>query len=439
MNKIFLNTKVVVVLLVVLVAGLVNNTAEAKANFSNKVTSLEKSYTEGDQISFNITGTDSDRKKLTKDLGYHVQFNVVRKNSKDSNGVGFNAEYSYELNQWVGKFLAPEVGTYKIEIVLYCATEKCDRNNYSDSQQVIKKSFSVKKSKSKKFKNSTVLNEGYVTNDFASDQNPAIAELVDGSFVVYYNSSTPEGTNGIFVTTSKDGKKWTKPKFFSDSWGNLNAIADRKYNLLLQTGAEGGLSIINNKKKERSVKPTVANDSVGSIIKAKDGYYYVSYSSNNPTNVYLTRTKNLKSWSKPIKISSGSDFEFDSSLTQMNDGSFYVAYNSYSDKGVSIKYSTDGKKWKSEKTFLTKTDAQSGISMVVVNSRPVVFWSSNYITYYSYKTATGWTTPEVALTGTPLGIDPIVSKDGTIIAVYATEQNNQRDIKIKNLGTLNIK
>jgi hypothetical protein len=318
-------------------------------------------------------------------------------------------------------------------MTLYCAsdTKSCSRSEYFQKETA--KNFTVKASNIVK---TFPIGEGYVTYDIASDQNANIIELADGTLEVYYNSSTLDGNFGIYKTTSVDGVTWSKPKFFSDSWSMIDAVANKNSAFVFQN-IDRGVGVVTTKGKEYKVKSTDYNYSVGSIIQAQDGYYYLTYNSYDPSHVYVIKTKDFKKWSTPKKISSVPNTTFGSSLIQTADGTFYLTYSDLGTNSLEILSSRDGENWNFEyrignQLYTNKT------SLIAINNVPTILWSGNYVTYYSQKTLYGWSQPQVLLYGTPFGVDSLVQKDGSLVVVYVVEHNNQRDIKIKNLGKIGI-
>ena len=303
---------------------------------------------------------------------------------------------------------------------------------------------------------------GYITYDICSDQEPAVVRRSNGDIVSIFNS----GGNNLAVlrgaVSHDQGATWTVSTFAAQSWDDEALVEGPDGGLVLFALAPGGETGLvtytsidgitwGNKRK---LSPAEANNSVGDIIYASDGYYYASYhgfaSAATPfADTLITRSRDLVTWELPIKATNGLETSNDSSLLQTADGMFWLAYyvfpSSVNSGGVVIMNSADTKTWVRQ-AFISGLGPNHGaVNLIEYSGKPVVLGRMGYGTYYSYRLDTGaWSQPQNILDNTPFGGEAVRLADGTIglvyvhIANFATDPYGQRDIRFANVGALPI-
>ena len=288
------------------------------------------------------------------------------------------------------------------------------------------------------------LSSGKITNDTYSDQEPVIIQRSNGELFVAFNTGGGDRNTGIYSSISIDnGKNWSASNFAVNGWDDLGLIEDTNGKLILLVNDREIYSWISSDSgqtwsNKQKVTPTSINYAAGSIIQAQDGYYYVSYSTSYPGDVYITRSSDLITWQNPIQVSHGNYAEFDSSLLQTSDGNFYIAYNSYTDNAIVIAVSNDGQTWNTTHKIPTSVNAHMGINLIEVEGKPVIFYASLNNLFYSFLNGTTWALPQQIFTPSPFGVDAVILEDGSVGIAYTNEVNSQRDIFFANLGKLNI-
>lgn len=290
---------------------------------------------------------------------------------------------------------------------------------------------------------------GYITYDMCIDQEPVVIRRKSGELIAIFNSGG-SGLSTLRSSLSKDdGKTWSLPQVIYQSWDDIGFTEDSNEQLILLAKADttyGGIVTLTSEdgltwSNPRRVTPTAINNEAGSIMQARDSYYYVSYSNavDLSSDVYVTRSKDLVNWESPVAVTQGGSADFDSSLIQTADGTFFVAHTSYTDNSTVISASQDAKNWNVVHKIFGSITAHNGVNLIEIDGRPVLFVNQYGTTNYTYPASTGWVQLKKILSGTPFGVDAVVASDGSAGLAYAYDDaNGQRDIRFVHVGALNL-
>jgi len=288
--------------------------------------------------------------------------------------------------------------------------------------------------------------------DAYSEHEPALTRTPHGEILAVFNSGGGDRGGKLYGSISKDdGKNWSEPHFVFSSWDDIDVIRDRTGRLVLlaqnDVPGEGIVTITSSDNgitwgNKQRVTPTTANGEAGSIIHASDGYYYVSYTYResldvNKTDVFVVRSRDLINWETQVRITDGSNFEFDSSLLQTGDGKFYLAYHSYTNQGIIILSSSDGINWNTAHKILISGDAHMGVNWLEVNGKPVLFYGVYGTIYYTFPASSGWFLKVLGAYGDTAADETLLS-DGSVGIAYRLTTGSAQDIFFANAGKLNL-
>lgn len=343
----------------------------------------------------------------------------------------------------------------------------------------------VRDSSDKPFKVIDTVPAENITLDLYSDEGPTIVRRKNGDLFMLWTSRRENTNNWSSVTfymynsiSHDNGKTWSKPQITEfgsneyiphSSWG-LGLTEDSNGNLVLfmtyinynigEMGVGSGLATWTSRDgitwdNRRMVTPTIGQDVnrllAGSIIQAKDGYYYASYSFgtdaptvNNPHHVYVVRSHDLATWDNPVDISSTFDFSYPT-LMQGGDGTFRMAFISDRSGTVTVASSADGLHWDVPQA-LTQQQLYSRwriLNMIEIQGKPVIFTGPGPLQYTVFE-AGQWSNTKGVNIGADyslqLGFSIAALGDGSVAIGYVSSNEGcQRDIKFKNMGDLGLR
>jgi BNR repeat-like domain len=239
-----------------------------------------------------------------------------------------------------------------------------------------------------------------ITHDGQCSGNVAMLKRKNGDLVTVFNSGTDP--RGLFSSVSTDkGKTWSKQAYINSGWDRAALLEnqDRQLVLVANEGGAYSISISDNGTSWRLVGNVTilrSNYIIGDLMQAKNGSYYLTYSSYEEPQpirsyVYVSRSLDLKTWSEPVKISKHGYSEMSSSLVQNKDKSFALAYNSYPEKGIMLATSKDGKKWTTPKKIVTfSTELPVRLRLQNIGSKSVLIYGNDAFTQMSTRQGSRW-------------------------------------------------
>ena len=278
----------------------------------------------------------------------------------------------------------------------------------------------------------------FVTNDESSEQEPSLIQRANEDLVIVYNKGGQD--NNLASSISSDyGKTWTEYTDIENGWDDISLI-EVDDELVLLAILDGISTTSSNDGMNwggiADVTPTVSNDAVGSIY--FDGeYYYATYDHKIEelnTDVFVTRSNDLESWSDPIQITSEPGFNFDSSMTKV-DGEYIIAAVSYNQGAIVYSTSTDGVNWsKTSIAMNVNVHAHGGLKVIDVDGTATMFYTSQGRLQYSELNNGVWSEPETLMKGLSFGADPINLYGEIAVAYTYIAEDGQRDIAYKTLS-----
>ncbi|TSC57377.1 MAG: hypothetical protein Greene041619_1197 [Candidatus Peregrinibacteria bacterium Greene0416_19] len=226
-----------------------------------------------------------------------------------------------------------------------------------------------------------------ITHDGMTAGNVAMVLRKNGDLVVIFNSGAEP--NGTFASISKDkGKTWSAQTYINSGWDRAALLENHDTQLVLVSNEGSGysVSISDDGTTWRSIgmiSILQPNYIIGDLMQAKDGSYYFTYSSYEEPQpihmyVYVSRSHDLKGWSKPVQISKNGYSEFSSSMVQNKNGSFALAYHSSPEKGMMLSTSKNGQTWTTPKRMThTGMEAPIRLRLTTLSSKPALVYGND--------------------------------------------------------------
>jgi hypothetical protein len=246
-----------------------------------------------------------------------------------------------------------------------------------------------------------------VTHDGQTAGNLAMVHRKNGDIVAVFSSSAEP--RGNFVSLFKDGgKTWSSQAYLNSGWDHSALIENTDGQLILISNTMGSydVSISSDGKLWKSVGALnfmQPNFQIGDLMQAQDGTYWFTYSSFTNSNpyelagslVYVTKSKDLKGWSKPVRVSGG-PHNYSSSILQKKDGSFVVAFNSYDQAGIYTSTSKNGSKW-TRPARAVRFSQDTGIRLRLrwLNGSPTLTYGDDFNVYSMKPNGSRWTKPSL--------------------------------------------
>lgn len=239
-----------------------------------------------------------------------------------------------------------------------------------------------------------------ITHDGQCSGNVAMLKRKNGDLVTVFNSGAEP--RGLFSSVSTDkGKTWSKQAYINSGWDRPALLENQDGQLILiaNEGIPYSVSISDNGTSWRSIGNVTilrSNYMIGDLMQAKDGSYYLTYSSYEEPQpihsyVYVSRSLDLKTWSEPVRISKNGYSEFSVSMVQNRDKSFALAYNSYPEKAIMLATSKDGKKWTAPKKIIDLGEEMPiRLRLKNLGSKSVLVYSNDRVTQMSTRQGSRW-------------------------------------------------
>lgn len=225
----------------------------------------------------------------------------------------------------------------------------------------------------------------------ANERHPALLQLGDGSFVLFYLKSVAGGYR-LYRATSADGEHFAEQGALDLGWGassgeiNPHAIRHPDGTLTLSYQRLGGGSYVaqssNNGLSWDQHKTVIAADGLlpRIALRPSDGRYLATYQVGPPPlTLYSKTTTDLRNWpAEPDLLAAGAD-SHDSLPVLMPDGAFVVFYIAAVDGGpfdVFSRRSGDGASYEAPWPQVQSADALD------VEPHPLVGGSAGTVQLY---------------------------------------------------------
>ncbi|WP_226668757.1 sialidase family protein [Microbulbifer aggregans] len=419
-------------------------------------------YFQEETIVLRARGFDPDFNPADPEDGWHIQFytyDVENPNvylSEYTAGGAYNASYDSVEHVWEMKYWAPrKPGEYRTELALYCSESPSvceDVHGWDQVEQSVyftstcaepPCSFELDKPRG-----------SYVTNSTVYPRNSAFVQRANGELVAIVSEEY-----SYLARSTDGGKSWsefsTVPEYI---YGNPVLIENRFGKLMLLGHCDnGGACIYETSDGQEWLKTalTQATNFAGcdlvtcdwnllyeeSLIETADGTYVVSYSlaeepqdSDYDIDVYVTSSIDLQSWTDPVKISTGTDWDFDSTLLQSSSGKYYAGYVSYSKNSLVIAESDNLLNWVEAHELNPYPHLHMMPRLREASGVPMFFFATYGELKYSYlRDAGSFSSPQVLTDSMPFGPDVQLLESGRLGIMYPMDLNNQRDVFYEDL------
>ncbi|MFD1217609.1 sialidase family protein [Microbulbifer celer] len=424
-------------------------------------------YFQGETITLRARGFDPDFNPADPEDGWHIQFYTYDLENPENHmseypveGV-YNAEYDYAGNVWEIEYWAPaKPGEFRTELALYCSESPSVCEEEYNGDQVEQSIYFTSTCAEPPCSYELDTPRGhYVTNSTIYPHNAAFVQRDNGELVALVSE------DDTYLTRSVDsGQTWetfaTLPEYI---YGNPVMIENRFGKVLILGHCDsGGACIYETDDGQDWLKTalTVNTNFAGcdetecdwnllhaeSLIEASDGTYIVSYSlAESPQDddynidVYVTSSSDLQSWSTPAKVSSGTDWDFDSTLLQASTGKYYLGFVSYSKNQLVIAESDDLENWNEKHLISPHPHLHMMPRLREIDGKPVFFYESSGVLRYSYLLDSGnFSGPKTVIDGIPFGPDIQLLQSGHIGVLYQMDLNNQRDVFYEEIDSVDI-
>ena len=153
-----------------------------------------------------------------------------------------------------------------------------------------------------------------VTDHSKSDSDPSLIQDADGVYRILFTSSR-EGQDSIFITSSRDGTGWSEPRRaipagIDGSYPNLMQDSNGTFWATFSWYENGRSSIFITSSRDGTgwSEPSRITDPSGaatfSKLVEKDGGYWLVYAMHEgPLNhLYLISSKDGRAWSRPVRL-----------------------------------------------------------------------------------------------------------------------------------------
>lgn len=410
-------------------------------------------YLQEEVIELTAEGLDLNFKIGDSSDGWHIQFYTYdladpsRYLTEFTAAGAYNGQFDQATATWSIKYWSPrKPGEYKTVISFYCATLSgtCDGQSPDSYQQEFTFTSTCKLESCTYELDQPRGN--YVSNSYATSQFPAFTQRSGGELVAVFN----EFGDGNYFTQSVDGgETWSVPLAISpESYGRQLLIETEDGRLLMLGPCDfGGVCIYESSNgavwSELDLSRTtdfsrcniqdcfLNNVTGGSLIQNIAGDYVVSYSRsiNDNRDVYVTSSADMASWSEPVRVSSAEGADFDSMILQLSDGTYYLTHVAYSPDRIVVLRSLDLLNWEEAASISRNTNLSMRPELLEISGKPVLFFTTYDIMYYSYLNDAGqFTSPAAVTNELPFGPDVHLLKSGKLGLMYPKDLNNQRDI-----------
>lgn len=411
-------------------------------------------YMQEEPIQLRVEGFDPNFQKALDQDGWHVQFYTYDLTKPDrymseyvAAGV-YNARFDTTQGIWLLDYWAPKVpGNYRTDVILYCSASPsfCDSSfPYEQVEQSIYfESTCAEPPCSYELDNPR---GSYVTNSYENSYYPALEQRSNGELVAIYS----EGDDSFLTRSVDAGSNWQVFATLPEKMYSTVALIENSQGKLLMLGLCSNFEYCVYETADGSgwlkTDLTGATNFAGcdqvacnvnylrpeSMIEADDGRYLISYALSEPSaegsvsDIYVTSSGDLQSWTAPIKVSTGEDTETASQLLQTADGTYYLTYVSLTSDQLVVAESPDMLAW-SEKYFLPRYGRWSPRLLEIAGVTYLFFhdWES---LHYSALQNGSFSAAQLFAEDIPAPATMLPLQNGRLGLIYEMQLNNQGDI-----------
>lgn len=407
-------------------------------------------------LSFGVSGNLND--------GWAVQYYTYDvKNSSslltDYTNLGYyNASYDSYSGEWLIRYPAPDYhGLFKTRVSLFCSTRGLGCNGKKFAQEDQRYYFNVTCPGQECQKILDPAPGVYITNSVDNVSLETAVRRSNGDLIAISTLRSETEMNTIVSRSRDDGETWRTIRVLGYGSGGAKLIETSSGQLVVIQKCDSSLCLFRSYngvswRKQDLLRESDFLDchrrtcdlnsiSIDSIIEAANGSFVVSFGHDaelgSKFDVYVSTTHDFSHWSTPTRITSGDDWEFESSLVQLSDGTFVLALVSYTSGSIEIYSSLDGLNWPYSTQINTSVWAHMRLNWLVEGDQARLFFASSRTLYSSLKVGEHlYDTAPVETSSKPFGGNTMRFPDGSIGLAFTLVLNNQRDVFFTNLGKL---
>lgn len=433
------------------------------------ITGHKSSYIQEEKISLKARGFDPNFDLATDADGWHIQFYTYSEDepgralTEYSDGGTYNANFDAFSGYWNIEYWAPrKPGNYRTEVILYCSASPSECETNFSYDQISQDIYFSSLCKDDPCSYEPLPARGnYVTNTRSYSYDPEFVQRSNGQLLAIHSDIDQ---NKTFTSISDDG---------GVNWSEISTLPARIYDIgsMIETSG-GSLVFIANcsgatgfclyssadaltwsqqditakiSASKCSTASCYENIETDSIQQIPGGGFAISYThyldeGDNPKyDIYVTYSDDLENWNTPVKVSSGLNWEYNSTLLASSSGSFYLSYLSYTDNSIVVAESSDLVNWEKKYVLGQATQNAASSTIMEVSGKPTVFYEIDKNLNYSHLTNSGsFSTPKFIIDGIPNGPRVKVLQSGNIGVMYEMDLNNQRDIFYEELDAVPV-
>lgn len=411
-------------------------------------------YQAQEMISLRIRGKNPQGERIYPDAGWHVQYYTFDTRNEDTYLTSYtdeglyNASYSTLDDEWIVEFPAPRyAGTFFTRVSLYCSrgfSSECGEGQYEGEDF----RFTYHVSCPGDTCEGAIVDEPGVNISDSANPSEALAAVTrpSGQLVALYNELIDVDRVNFIASSSNQGANWNTAEI-SFGYGAAALASNENGRLHVFQRCDNELCVF----QENTAGPwnRYAMFSLGNFDGCRLGCDINEYvprsilidASNNivvtytggvypDTAIYVSRSRDFLSWTRPVKISDGDTTHVESSIVQDSQGNYLVAYSSYADGAIIVKTSTDLNEWVEVERFSTSTSAHMSVSLILVDGGARLFFGSERLLYSSFydSESAEFSALEVVDDDIPFGAYPVNLIDGGLGYIYIRDINEQRDV-----------